>query len=82
MSDLFKSEDVISLEDDKISLNFDGNIIHLNITRFTNTDIYHIQHKDYCNGCNTISNKGFFGSKNNWCSLSRKITAEMDLNPM
>lgn len=76
MTDIFKSIDIISLDnEDNVILCFNDNKkIKINKNKFNEDEINKIKNKNYCAGCMKISNKGYFGSKKSWCGLSRKIT--------
>lgn len=79
MSDLFNTIDVIRIENDIITIQFDDKTIQLDVNTFDEEDIQNIRINNYCPGCDTISKKGFYGTKRKWCSLSRKFAVEISM---
>jgi len=74
MSDLIKTINTLSIDEDNVILTINNVKIKINKNKFNQDEINNIINKNYCPGCKDISTKGYFGSKSSWCSLSRKLS--------
>ena len=74
-NDIYKSEDVLSLDNDNnVIIKFPNkNQFSIPAGNFSQFELDSISKKEFCNGCYTISSKGYYGTKHNWCKLSRLI---------
>lgn len=78
MSDIFKTKDVVSLDENNVIIAFNNKKpIMIPKSKFTDTEINDITTERYCPACKTISNKGYYGNKRSWCKLARKLANEI-----
>lgn len=70
----YKSDKIITVDENNIILNFKNKQIKIPKTKFDDNELNIIINKNYCTGCKTISSKGYFGNKYSWCQLSRKMS--------
>lgn len=72
--DLYDTEEVLSVTEDNVIVKFPNKTrIVIPSSEFDPTTLDSLREKHYCGGCANLSSKGYNGTKDSWCKVSRTV---------